>query len=91
MLWACAVLNVSPDPAWLQQHMQEVSKRQLQKTLEPQHYGNIGWALAKLGHRCVGYAGWHKHLCLQGPSSRVFGFLVRIWLSLHKKFVQLTF
>jgi len=53
MLWGLASLSITPDPAWLQQHMQEVLRRQLQKQLEPQHCGNIGWALAKMGHRYV--------------------------------------
>jgi hypothetical protein len=53
MLWSLASLGSTPDPAWLAQAMQEVQRRQLQKQLEPQHYGNIGWALAKMGHRCV--------------------------------------
>jgi hypothetical protein len=53
MLWALASLNITPEPAWLQQHMQQVHRRQLQKLVVPQHYGNIGWALAKMGHRCV--------------------------------------
>lgn len=53
MLWGLASLSITPDPAWLQQHMQEVLKRQLQKQVEPQHCGNIGWALAKMGHRYV--------------------------------------
>lgn len=54
MLWALASLGITPEPAWLQQHMQEVHRRQLQKQVAPQHYGNIGWALAKMGHRWVG-------------------------------------
>lgn len=53
MLWSLASLGSTPDPAWLAQCMQEVQRRQLQKQMEPQHYGNIGWALAKMGHRCV--------------------------------------
>ena len=51
MLWALASLGVSPEPAWLQQLLQEVTRRQIQKQLLPQHMANLGWALAKLGHR----------------------------------------
>lgn len=51
MLWALASLGTAPDPAWLQQHLREVSRRQAQRQLLPQHLANLGWALAKLGHR----------------------------------------
>jgi hypothetical protein len=51
MLWALATLGLSPDPAWLQQHLREVGRRQAQRTLLPQHLANVGWALAKLSHR----------------------------------------
>jgi hypothetical protein len=51
MLWALATLGISPDPAWLQQHLREVGRRQAQRTLLPQHLANVGWALAKLSHR----------------------------------------
>jgi hypothetical protein len=51
MMWALATLGISPDPAWLQQHLREVGRRQAQRSLLPQHLANIGWALAKLSHR----------------------------------------
>jgi hypothetical protein len=50
-LWALASLGVAPEAAWLQRHLAEVSRRQLQKQLLPQHYANLAHALAKLGHR----------------------------------------
>lgn len=53
MLWSLASLGLTPEPAWLQKHLWEVSRRQLQKQVLPQHYANVGAALAKLGHRCV--------------------------------------
>jgi hypothetical protein len=51
MLWALGSLGLTPDPAWLQQALHEATRRQYQKQLLPQHLANIGWALAKLGHR----------------------------------------
>jgi hypothetical protein len=57
MLWSLASLGRTPEPAWLQQCMQEVHRRQLQKAVQPQHYGNIGWALAKMGYRWVSGVG----------------------------------
>lgn len=65
MLWALASLGITPEPAWLQQLLQEVSRRQAQKQLSPQHLANLGWALAKLGHRPD--RDWSARCVIWGP------------------------
>lgn len=72
MLWSLASLGSTPDPAWLAQCMQEVQRRLLQKQMEPQHYGNIGWALAKMGHRWV--------LCLFFSEAGTFNPMSLVWI-----------